>query len=271
MRASLLALALLTLAACDSADPAATPTPPLRSFDLTGLPAQIELELTDADTIAVPGVFGAARDGLSFAITGTGGATVIGSADAFIVRAEALGESTVSIGISATGYRDTTATIAVRVVPGVCPPAGAAGTHDFFPVAGGEVWRFVRRQTTNGGQTYTEDPVTTTFADVRCLRGARTGVARYRLEPNGPTEARPFSENARNEVRFATPEFGIESKTYVFSRYATGDSALILPVGGSCGPSDGEAQFKSGNGLTLEDYACGGIGGFVRRALTRQP
>ena len=152
MRALLLCAALaLATAGCDSSTPEPPVTGPpvtgppvagppvvLRSFNLSGLPSQTEIELTDADTISVPGLFGSGRPaGVALRVTATGGATAIGTSAALVVRAEALGDALVTLGVSAPGYRDTTATLAVRVVPGICPPPAPAGLSDLYPIANG--------------------------------------------------------------------------------------------------------------------------------------
>ena len=192
MRASLFVLALLTLAACDSAEPVVDPvnTPPvatLLSFDLSGLPAETEIELTDADTLAVAAL--APREGLSLAITGTENATAANTADGFVIRASALGEGTVTLAVSAPGYRDTTATIAVRVIPGVCPPQRRPAPATTSPAA--KTHFSTTLDTYQNSTLQTSERLTTTIQEVRCLRAVRTGVIRFSTA-GFATEALPF-------------------------------------------------------------------------------
>ena len=248
--------------------PVTGPPVVLRSFNLSGLPSQTEIELTDADTIAVPGLFGSGRPaGVALRVTATGGATAIGTSAALVVRAEALGDALVTLGVSAPGYRDTTATLAVRVVPSVCPPNPAAGARDYFPIEEGVTSRYTLEVFVRSERVSTE-PLTATFQNVRCLRGFRRGMIRYTI-PSRLPEDQPFAEDARNVIMFRSPALGSLSSQAVFERYSTtAPTVLAVPIS-VCSPA--QSRFEAGIGFVREGAVCGGIGGFQGRAITRQP
>lgn len=265
-------LTALAVSACDSSVPgppateppaAVPPATPLRGFDLTGLPAATEIELTDADTLALPGLLGANRPaGLTLRVTGTAAAV----ADALVIRAEALGNATVALSVSAPGYRDTTATVAVRVVPGVCPPEAPAQARDYFPVTEGAVTSYDLK-TFQYSTLQSTETLTATLQNVRCRRSVRSGEVRYKV-PSRPAETQPFTENASNEVAFRTPALGYSSQSARFARYAASQPDTISVSIGLCSPAT--MLFAAGVGFIREGATCGSLGGFSGRSIGRQ-
>lgn len=292
----LLAVCALCVAGCDSAKPeppVVTPpvvdppvvAPPvvLRHFDLTGLPAETEIELTDADTIAVPGLFGAGRPaGLSLGITGTSGATAIGTASALVVRAVALGDAAVTLAVSAPGYRDTTATLAVRVVTGVCPARPPGSTWDYAAVSAGQAWSFdvtiihddLRDRQNNERATGRLDYA---FGTETCFRGTRTIGASVVYVPDVASDrlkllsgAVRLTETPSNTVtlqipRGTDPFYLFPREAYLESRYGTPADPDVR------GSSTFGSQFTSGIGLTRFSVTSGGFGQVYETILTRRP
>lgn len=253
----------------------------LRSFNLSGLPSQTEIELTDADTIAVPGLFGSGRPaGVALRVTATGGATAIGTSAALVVRAEALGDALVTLGVSAPGYRDTTATLAVRIVPGICPPPAPAGFADLYPITNGITTQYIYLGSLsdfNSVFPYTTSNTGVLIAEIdniACLNRRRTFRLIYRAtgtatttisgSPQPPSTVsfeRVFTytvaEDSANVVKVPLPGITIGLHNVVIPRYAVqAELALEARLLDCRLGSTGATIFREGVGLVNETLTC---------------
>lgn len=258
----------LLLAACDTSVPDDTAGP--QEFEVSGVPGAADVELTDADTLALPTFTGPSSPTVAVGAIGSA-VSATRDGDRVVVRALALGEGAVTFTAQAAGYRDTTVSVAVRVVPGVCPPGSPAGARDFFPVVDGTVWTFDVEEYTGGGWS-SPLGMTATFRLDPCVRAVRGGRVTYRTGgATGFSETIPFAEGPDNRVSFATTSLFVPSNRVTFDRYAaTSESVLRVPLSvcASAPPMD----FGDGVGLVREDFTCRGPAQqYFGRRITRTP
>ena len=255
----------------DPPDPVDPPGPvaPLRTFDLSGLPARVEVEQDDADTLAFADVLGEERpEGFGLAVVGSGGATAIGTADALVVQGRDVGDATLQITFSATGYADAEATLAVRVVPGVCPPPAPPGARDFFPATEGATATYTLK-TFQSGTLQRSETLTSTVRSVRCRRGVRLTDVAFDVDGEA-RETVTARENAAGVVAFTTPALGLFQTTATFDRYAPAFAAerVLVPTG-LC--ASAAMAFVDGVGFDGESATCDAAGGLAGRRIERQP
>lgn len=250
----LLAGLALTLAACDSVE---TPSPsPLASFVVTGAQNEVEVERTDTLRLALPqfSLPGGATPPTTVTVAAENGIEATRDGDSLSVRALTAGVGHIAITARASGVRDTTVTVAVRVVE-TCPAAGPVGARDYFPSVDGDRWTLDVESST-GGAWMAQSPLTVTLNIDGCARGTRSGELRYEADGGGIIGIVPFSESPEHMIRFGTPDYVGSGFNVVFPRYAVdGPETLEIPIACSSGPS---MDFRDGVGFVSESYYCRG-------------
>ena len=289
MRASLFALALLALAACDSAEPV-TPAPlpadpqpaaPLLSFDLSET-ATTEYTLTVGEVIRTTTIFLFVGEVLPPNVVFTAR-----SSNPSVVR-ETLrsteltltgvggGEAFIEIGMAAAGYRDTTVMLSVTVPQSRCPGDAPEGTADFFPVDESTVWQFSYTSSdtdASGTDTRVQGTMEMRFGAARCLNGSRMRPVSYLIagqrsrngRPDGQVTIQKQAELFENEanslsIAFPFPE-GMVQQSESFDRYIEGPSQTLRARGSVTCVGTGRLQddallLRRGVGLVENRASC---------------
>lgn len=299
VRAFLLCVGL-TLAACDSGGASGG----RRSFSFVGLPGTLTVDVPDRVTFSLNTYTRAALPRGYTAtprLTGESGAvdrlTVTALVDGFAVTALREGVSTLSLGLSAPGFRDTTLTFTV-VSRGPCPPGAAPGQSDRFSITDGATARYDYaassfERTSFPLSTSSRGVLTTTLSDVSCrgrVRSARlayqytgTSTSQVSGSPAPPTTAAVqrsgayvVREDAANRVTYYLPPLSTpfrDSTAIVVPRYGTTETQTVTTQVDVFGrPCDETATFGRARGLVATNVSCSVGSGFsASRGLTRQP
>ncbi len=151
----------------------------MRSFTVADVRPVAPVEAGDTVWVALPRFSG--PDSPEIAVTTSPQLAVVQASDSLRLRTLATGAAAVSVRATAAGYRDTTVTLAVDVVPGVCPPGPSMGARDYFPAASGDVWRFDMEEYVGTSSTY--DPA------AWAAYGTVTATVEWACSPSAPSTA----------------------------------------------------------------------------------
>ena len=292
MRA-LLFCAALTLAACDSAEPApvtpggtppvtptGTPEPGAQSFRFSGFPTSITVDVPDTRVIALAPYTGRALpQGFRATAQGSsaGESASVLATSSLSVRALREGASVVNVRVAAPGYRDTTLTFTV-VSRVQCPPAAPAGSVDFLPVATEKTDRYNYATSLNFFSLFesveTRGLLTSEVHAPTCYRGVRTFDVTYTFSgtstrqttsspPGGTTTplettARlSMTEDSTNVVTYAVPGIsrGLNVITASLQRYGTAGEFERVATARPSDTCRSALRFRAGVGLVGEEMA----------------
>ncbi len=242
-----------------------------------GLPSDVEIERTETLRLALPRVtvVGSASQAVGLRVAAVGGVEAVFEGDSLRVSSQAVGDGQIAITARAVGVRDTTVTVAVRVVPETCPPPGPAGARDYFPSADGDMWTLDAAEY-EAGVWISRPALDATLHVSGCLRGVRSGEILYDVAGGGRSASQampmraPYRESATNEVLVGTPAVYGLGTSATFARYAAGGpEVLAVPILCPGGPS---MDFADGVGFVRDSYLCAGpVMQVVGRRLTRRP